>query len=311
MNYGVNLNDQSINQRRARFASMTGELATIDLSMASDTLARELVTELLPCEWVDVLNDLRSRYTTWPNGDVVENQKFSSMGNGFTFELESLIFYALSSSVSANVSVFGDDIICPTASFEDVKNVLEHAGFAINTSKSFSTGPFRESCGADMFCGVDCTPVYLRSLLRTTEDVVKFHNASRLWWSKASKKPLSVATWLRSLRVIHIGPWGPEGYGDGHYHVNFDEARPEMAFPERGWHGWWFTTYLRVYRKGGLYGDRVSGRFSDWFGWSALCASLGPKRPRDLVTTDVDRRQVTYRRHKGLASFTWPDVIFD
>lgn len=48
---GVDLNDQTRNQRAAREGSITGELATVDLSMASDTLAYEVVRWLLPNDW--------------------------------------------------------------------------------------------------------------------------------------------------------------------------------------------------------------------------------------------------------------------
>jgi len=108
---GVNLDDQSINQRRARVGSKHGHLATIDLSSASDTIARELVWELLPYDWAALLDDLRSHYTKYPDGSVRRNEKFSSMGNGFTFELESLIFFAVSTAVASDVSVYGDDIV--------------------------------------------------------------------------------------------------------------------------------------------------------------------------------------------------------
>lgn len=162
MKFGVNLEDQSINQRKALRGSLTRLLATIDLSMASDTLALELVYELLPIDWALYLDELRSKETLWPDGVWRTNEKFSSMGNGFTFELESLIFYALCCAVANNVSVFGDDIIVPTESFERVKHVLENSGFVLNSAKSFAEGNFRESCGMDAFCGVDCTPVYVR-----------------------------------------------------------------------------------------------------------------------------------------------------
>lgn len=49
-NVGVNLNDQSLNQRLARLGSKDGSLATIDLSMASDTVSYLLVMDLLPKE---------------------------------------------------------------------------------------------------------------------------------------------------------------------------------------------------------------------------------------------------------------------
>lgn len=207
---GVNLRDQSVNQRRALISSRTGDYATIDLSMASDTLALELVYELLPIDWAIYLDELRSKKTYWPDGVWRENQKFSSMGNGFTFELESLIFYALASAVTPDVSVFGDDIICPTGKANEVIRVLASAGFVVNSAKSFTHGPFRESCGMDGFCGVDVTPVYLRKLPSSRGDVAKLHNAIRAWCERGS--PFTHwALMLRRWRASHPLPLGPSG----------------------------------------------------------------------------------------------------
>jgi len=305
---GVNLNDQSINQRRAHEASVSGALATIDLSMASDTLALELVYELLPVDWALLLDSLRSKRTLWPDGTTRLNEKFSSMGNGFTFELESMIFYALASAVTSNVSVFGDDLIFPTEAFEEVSDLLVASGFLVNTRKSFSTSYFRESCGNDVFGGVSCTPVYLRRLPKTKEDVVKLHNAVRAFCGRATKPLLKFAKMLRKWRNIHTCPLGPSGYGDGHYHVEFDEATPRRADFEID--GWWFKSFIRVYRVNRMYGDRVSGRFSERFYHAALCTSLGPKAVRSIFDATADRRQFTYKKQRVLANFTWPGIVW-
>jgi hypothetical protein len=305
--HGVNLDNQSINQRRARLGCKTGHLATIDLSMASDTMCRELVFQLLPIDWALLLDDLRSKYTLWPDGQTRMNEKFSSMGNGFTFELESLIFFALVSSVSDNVSVYGDDIILPASKFEDAKSVLEWAGFSLNEKKSFSEGFFRESCGFDGFAGVDVTPVYLRTLPKRTEDVIHLHNRVREWCSRAALPLRVFMLLLEKWRNIHTCLHGPSGYGDGHYHIDHDEA---LSRAEYGLDGWWFKTFSRVSRVNRLYGDRVFGRYSGRFAWGALCASLGPKRSRDVVMSSVDRRQWVYRKTRVLANFVWPSVIW-
>ncbi len=304
---GINLNDQSINQRRAMLGSKTGHLATIDLSMASDTMSRELVFQLLPIDWALYLDSIRSQYTLWPNNSWVRNEKFSSMGNGFTFELESLIFYALASAVGSDVSVYGDDIIIRTEHFDDTKSVIEWAGFSLNERKSFSKGNFRESCGCDCFAGLDCTPVYLRSLPKRVEDVVHLHNRVREWCSRAILPLERFHLMLTSWRNIHTCYHGPSGYGDGHYHVDHDAALHRAAY---GLDGWWFKTYSRVSRVNTLYGDRMSGCYSGRFGWSALCTSTGPKRSRDIIQVAVDRRQWYYKTIRGLASFTWPSVIW-
>lgn len=91
---GINLNDQSVNQRLARQGSVDGSLATLDLSAASDSITWKLVMELLPHEWFTHLDNIRSK-RTFINGKWRTMNLFSTMGNGFTFELESLLFYAM------------------------------------------------------------------------------------------------------------------------------------------------------------------------------------------------------------------------
>jgi len=308
---GVDLNDQSINQRRALEGSLSGDLATIDLSMASDTLSAELVFQLVPIDWAVKLDRLRSRYTLWPDGSTRLNEKFSSMGNGFTFELESLIFYALASTVTENVSVFGDDIILPTEAYGEVSDLLVACGFSVNERKSFATSYFRESCGCDAFGGLDCTPVYLRRLPKSTEDVVKLHNGVRAWCARGANPLRKYHDLLLKWRHIHTCLLGPSGYGDGHYHVDFDQLSPKRA--GFGLDGWWFKTYTRVSRVNRLYGDRVSGRFSDGLSWGALCTAIGPKRLREyngVVDASVDRRQWFYKPTRVLANFIWPGIVW-
>ncbi len=145
------------------------EFATIDLSDASDRISVELVRALLPDEWFCYLNDIRSKHTFLPDGSRVLLEKFSPQGNGFTFELETLIFYSLCRTVVPEkelVSVYGDDMIVPVSHAERVQKVLTECGLVVNSKKSYHSGPFRESCGVDTFNGVDVRPTYLKELTR-------------------------------------------------------------------------------------------------------------------------------------------------
>lgn len=306
--HGVNLDDQSINQRRASLGSKTGHLATIDLRSASDTVAREVVEMLLPIDWVCLLNDLRSVYTTWPDGLVRKNEKFSSMGNGFTFELESLLFYVICLAVTGDVSVYGDDIILPSEKFDQAVKLLEFFGFEVNTSKSFSKGNFRESCGMEVFCGIAVSPVYLRSFPKTVDDVLKFHNRVSEFVGLdpyPKRNP-----WLRFLMKIRRRVpsfLGPKGFGDGHYHCDFDYALPSRA--RHGLDGWWFDSFLRVFRKG--VGYSVDGlQISSDAGYAAICASVSPRGARTVWDLTFDRRYFTIRRTRVLASFCWPGIAW-
>lgn len=159
-NSTVNLRDQSLNAEVSRIASITGSLATLDLSAASDTVSFSLVKALLPGDWFAWLNQLRVPKTTI-NTEVFELSKFSAMGNGYTFELESLIFWALVSSVSSVSLVYGDDLICATDDVSEVTEVLEFCGFTLNREKSYSSGYFRESCGSHYFNGTSVKPIFI------------------------------------------------------------------------------------------------------------------------------------------------------
>lgn len=202
---GIDLNDQTRNQRLAKVGSIDGSLATIDLSSASDSISCQLVKELLPHDWYAMLDDIRSQVGELPSGDFITWEKFSSMGNGFTFELESMIFYALSRSVikyenecstvkgDGNVdrikqsinrnslSVYGDDIICPSTYADSIISILYDCGFKTNVDKTFVRGPFRESCGKHYHLGEDVTPFYVKSAIDTVTRVIWLLNRMRSW----------------------------------------------------------------------------------------------------------------------------------
>jgi len=158
----INLSDQFRNQQLAKEGSVSGNLATIDLSMASDTVSLNAVAWLLPVKWYKLLTDIRCPYGRG-FGQLYKYAKLSSMGNGATFGLESLIFAALSKATGAKVwCAYGDDIIISSTQAKALIAALRFLGFRVNTDKSYTEGPFRESCGADWYLGKDVTPFYLR-----------------------------------------------------------------------------------------------------------------------------------------------------
>jgi hypothetical protein len=173
----------------ARAASARGHLATIDLSNASDTICSNLVKLLLPDSWFMSLNQLRATHTFLPKKGWVRLEKFSSMGNGFTFELETLIFLSLIWAVMAanghlpkegeNLLVYGDDIIIPTTCFSDVIGCLRFFGFTPNAKKSFAFGSFRESCGGDYFDGRPVRAFFLKELPSEPHQWIAFANGLR------------------------------------------------------------------------------------------------------------------------------------
>lgn len=189
LRFGLDLNyGQDVHRELARLGSREGHIATMDLSSASDTVSYNLVKLLLPELWFDVLDALRSPVTEIgydPSGaerDVsVRLEKFSSMGNGFTFELETLLFAAITSVVCGKrlgdgVWVYGDDIIYPSHHSVDLSSALKWCGFIPNKSKSFSTGPFRESCGGDYFLGRNVRSYFIKEPPREPSDWISIHN---------------------------------------------------------------------------------------------------------------------------------------
>jgi hypothetical protein len=153
---------------------------TVDLKSASDTVASELVRRLFPREWVALLDDLRCKSYVL-EGQNHEFQKWSSMGNGYTFVLETLIFLSLARAVNSLfsgklASVYGDDIIVEKGVCLPLIEVLSYCGFQVNTEKTAIVGGFRESCGADWYYGLQITPVYVRKLALRPTDIYRLLN---------------------------------------------------------------------------------------------------------------------------------------
>lgn len=215
----------------AKIGSMTGWLCTRDLKSASNTVCCGLIDTLYPEDWARVLFDLREEYAELPDGRRLKLEMLSSMGNGFTFEVETLVFYALVRSVCGNgalVSVYGDDIIFPTRFADKVDELLIYCGFKINRDKSFATGSFRESCGGHYFAGVDVKPFYITKLPTTIGDVINLHNGIVSWHTRLGV-PLS-QDWeevrAKCRSAVPKKFWGPVTH-QGVLWCEWDDARPK------------------------------------------------------------------------------------
>lgn len=237
--FGIDIRDQTVNQDRALTGSLTGELATLDLSSASDTISQEVVYDLLPLDWANLLDKMRSRRVLLPNGQSLCQEKFSSMGNGFTFPLETLIFWSLAAACCQNDSdatVYGDDIIVPTSAYALLTEVLVAVGFVVNLTKSYASGPFRESCGKDYFSGTPVRPYYPKGWVNG-QSLFVMHN-----FYVRDKDPIRAA---RVEELIHpaLRIYGPDGYGDGHLIGDHPRRRP-AKYHERGYSGYFFDTFV-------------------------------------------------------------------
>lgn len=241
---GVNLRDgKTINQRLARKGSIDQSIATIDLSMASDTIAYNLVAHLLPLDWFRLLDVLRSDTAIFEGKNLIL-EKFSSMGNGFTFELETLIFHCLGLACAETIGVYekhlhhtvGDDIIVPACVGPLLIEVLEYCGFVVNTDKSFLKGNFRESCGGDYHKGNSVRPWFKKESF-SSRTLYGLHN-----WCFREGRSLEVES---SIHRDHEFLYGPDGYGDGHLVVSnpFPYLYRTRKLIRGGYGGFFFDTY--------------------------------------------------------------------
>jgi hypothetical protein len=172
---------QDLNKSLAKLGSISGGLVTIDMKSASDLILVDLCRKLLPHQLSLFMLRIRSPECELPDGEVLKLNMMSTMGNGFTFPLMTLLFVSLLYAVRlrrggpvnyidwSTCGIFGDDIVCTKDEASELISVIEDSGFIINKDKSFLEGDFRESCGGDYYKGYDCTPFYVKSLSGDSE----------------------------------------------------------------------------------------------------------------------------------------------
>jgi hypothetical protein len=211
----VNITDQLRNRKLALEGSRDGSLATLDLSDASDRLMAGLVRRVFGWNqsFVDWLFSTRSQIVQLPSGELTHVNKFAGMGSALTFPVQTMVFFAIvvlahcesegnfsRSFVRAfltrgNVGVYGDDIIVPSAISPIVIRLLAEFGLKVNTSKSFSVGRFRESCGGDYYGGINVTPLYVRRNLPSSRhdvtELVSLSSFRNAWVSQHGEGELS------------------------------------------------------------------------------------------------------------------------
>lgn len=252
----IDLDCQARNQELARLGSLPNgrDFATIDLSSASDTISYKLVKQLLPPQWFSYLSDLRAKYG-WQGDDLVTYEKFSSMGNGYTFALESLLFtaivYAVNRQLKAvsftpdNFAIYGDDIIVPTEIAESVVKALTNCGFTINEDKSYLNGPVRESCGADWFLGANIRPVFFTEEPKYVPDLFvdinRLNRVLELYFGIDKSLTCSKLRGFVPLRFKNLsGPCSDEDFSS-YLHL----ASPPIDYGYRNW-TWTFPRLVKV-----------------------------------------------------------------
>lgn len=197
--------DQEPNRLLALKGSVDGDLATLDLSDASDRVSSQLVDALFGDHkfLLRAVMACRSERSELPDGRVISLKKFASMGSALCFPVEAMVFYTICRIAqkrlglsSTTLRVYGDDIIVDTRVAQMSIYLLEAFGLKVNARKSFTTGLFRESCGADWFKGENVGVVKLRRPLpdgqRQYDQIrsgVEFHNLlyGQGWYLTADK----------------------------------------------------------------------------------------------------------------------------
>lgn len=197
-----------LHRYRAYQGSIHGDLATIDLSAASDRWAKSLVRYLLPDGWLELLNSLRATHTSF-GGRRLFLEKFSSMGNGFTFELETALFATLAHQVaedegiSGEILCYGDDLIVPTALAIPLCSALKKFGHRVNQKKTFMDGPFRESCGGDFFGGVNVSLPSLEEIPEEPQHWISLaNNLRRTAYGVSRRWALVLPLWRYCIEQI-------------------------------------------------------------------------------------------------------------
>jgi hypothetical protein len=217
----------SLDNKEDRSPRLDG-LVTIDLSSASDSISLPMLESVLPRDFLSWLKLLRSPQCDMPNGSSIPLNMVSTMGNGFTFPLQTMLFGCAvlaaerasyrevirpSSNELGSFGVFGDDIICGKFVYRRVVRLLNILGFQVNHEKSFYEGPFRESCGSDFFRGRNVRGVYVKTL-KTTQARYAVINQLNLWTGRIGiPLPRTVGRLVRSVRYLPVPVWENDDAG--------------------------------------------------------------------------------------------------
>nr|QDH87898.1 MAG: RNA-dependent RNA polymerase [Leviviridae sp.] len=232
----IGIEDQNPNRVMARVGSREGDLATLDLSEASDRVSMRHVANLLGrhSQLHGAVKACRSAKAAVRGEGIIPLAKFASMGSALCFPVEAMVFLTvifvgiqkeLSTPLTRDtlvrdflgrVRVFGDDIIVPADYVLSVVHELENFGFRVNVHKSFWTGRFRESCGREFYDGEDVSIVRMRRVLpRQRQDATGVISTVALrnlaYWAGLWQTARWLDTYLGNLlgEFPNVGPDSP------------------------------------------------------------------------------------------------------
>lgn len=111
--HGLNIRYlQEIHKRLAQKGSLPPDhedwidIATVDFSRASDSILSQLLRAMLETDWYNALRAAFCRHVK-VDGRVMATHTVLPMGNGFTFPVETLVFYCLAKAVGNLTRIHG------------------------------------------------------------------------------------------------------------------------------------------------------------------------------------------------------------
>jgi len=233
----IGFDDQDPNREMACRGSLSGDLATLDLSEASDRVSNQHVRAMLADFPLlqGAIDATRSRKADVPGHGVIRLAKYASMGSALCFPMEAMVFLtviflgierelsaplsreALIRRFSEQVRVFGDDLIVPRDYVLSVCDELDAFGHQVNVSKSYWTGRFRESCGREYYEGQDVSIVKVRQVLPTKRQdasgiIAAVSLRNQLYWAGCWQSARWLDDYLGKLlkgRFPNVAPTSP------------------------------------------------------------------------------------------------------
>lgn len=304
------------NDYLARWGSVDGRVATVDGERASDSQTIALYEFLFPPLWFELLFMARSPYTI-VDGKLHRLEMMGGMGNGFTFEAQSVIFYAVGLACAMRskhphaecvVSIHGDDLIVPADVREEVLLAYQAMGVVVNQSKSFFEGPFRESCGGHYFNGFDVKPFYVKAQDgRSRGDWFWLYNSLLLWLNRRGEDWRASPAGVELVRILRYLAWYASSGNILAWRVPCDSSRRSGIFsnPPKLRGGSWKTRMVCTLRTSSSLPE--DGCYLSWLNKPRVTTVydlLFPKRkpPRSLeVDTDV------YEADRFVRLIAWAD----
>lgn len=251
--FGIDIQHaQEMHRFLAEYASIWDEYSTLDSTSASALIAKAFI-DILPPVWASWINATRSHYVNVPFSPEKPFEHYHSveqlatMGNGFCFELETVLFFCIIHAANGmkvkrkghDVYVFGDDCIFPTYMYDKTVRFFRAVGFMPNESKSFKSGFFKESCGADFLYGQSVRPVFIKNetahpfeLTVAANQVYSKYCLNGIWKTREIRR-----FWLELIRLIPVNKrlWGPIHLGDKvlmTHHCRFYKIRQKTKWSD-------------------------------------------------------------------------------